>query len=203
MKKFLVASFALCLLSSCSVSMKSGPLTDNPGGGGTGDVKPSELNGMSPEQAYGQFILKTSGKCEDNSLRFHPYGVYEIDLGKSASGNSLYASATVYMKPDNKYWAQYDEYEKGSCETHDGLTQCPIKNLRHQEFEDVWYIDADKLVFRGLAQGSYLTFNGKPAMFFTLNASIPSQTAKAQIGWSILTNTGYKGESIRHYCDSQ
>ena len=201
MKKILSALALLISLSSCGITVKGG-VSDDPKNGVDGPGQtPAELNGMTPDQAYGQFVDKSAGSCDSHDFMFTPLGVFEVSLGKSANGYPTYAEVVVFMQPNNRYWARYEEYEEGPCEIEGGANVCHLTQLRYEEFEEAWYIDADRLVLRNIGRSSYLTYNNRPAVMLTFDDNFFGAAAgKSKIGWLSRTNIGARGETINQHC---
>ncbi len=202
MKKIFAALTLLLTLSSCGITVKGGVSDDpsSPNKNGPGQT-PTELDGMTPDQAYGQFVDKSSGSCEQDNFMFTPLGVHEVALDKSASGNPTYASLVVFMQTNNRYWARYEEYEEQPCRTENGARICPINTLRHEEFEEAWYIDADRLVLRNIGRAMYMTYNDRPAVGLAFDDNFFGAAAgKTQFGWLIRTNEGARGKTINQHC---
>jgi hypothetical protein len=189
----LMIPVGLVVLSGCSFEL--GPQRDQ-----DNSTVNTEMNGMSPEEAYDQFLFTVSGSCEEpSSVSFNPIAIENVIIGDASE--RTHAEMTIYLHKNGSYSALYSEVRERNCRDSGW---CQVETLyENKKLNGRWYVDGSNLILQGIGTATYAgTFNSKHAMLLTFGKDFVSDkvTGKKTRVMKIGTNVGENDASINEYC---
>ena len=137
-----------------------------------------QVNGMSPENYFRQFLYRQTGSCRSLQEAHHYAMSEDVKIGVTPFGKDVLANLSLFMKEDGTYKALYQEmivqryFPDGGGYYYD--------SPKERVFAGQWGISGGKLVLSGLGQASALQYNGRPTAQLVVEVDILSAGFKGK-----------------------